>query len=141
MNAFALAQAVALHAVPLVHEACTNKDEMLASIEWGDDRIEPDWWLCNDRDDVEGRPFRHSNYLIPIVRLHPARPQDNERLCAECRGIFEDPELYWPFLARDNEAIRYRGWVDFVAEEVVFEKTQQVWLCAKLLGSSGSGCR
>ena len=135
MNPWMLAKAIALNVVFLVHEACMNKDDMLHAVE--DEELaattRPEWWLCNSEE--EGKPLCFSHHLIPIVRVHPMHSQDNDRLCVECRGIFEDPELYWPFLERED-AVPYNGWVDFVVEEVVVSKKnmqQQQWLCAKLL--------
>lgn len=132
MNTGTLAQAVALYVVPRVHEACMNKEDMLHAVEQGYN-TNPEWWLCNDEEqDDDLKPFANSTHLLPIVRLHPLHELDNDRLCVECRGIFEDPEMYWPFLVRE-EVVPYHGWVDFVAEEVVFKGERQVWLCAKLL--------
>lgn len=141
MNPFQLAQAVALQVAPLVHEACMNKDEMMSeSMDVEEDhcsrRKKPDWWLCSnqDDDDDDGKDMES---MIPIVRVHPMHAEDNERLCVECRGIFEDPELYWPFLDR-AETTPYNGWVDFVIVERRLhnkkqQQQQQLWLCAKLL--------
>jgi hypothetical protein len=92
----------------------------------------PDWWLCND----ESQPFCNSECLVPIVRLHPFHAEANEKLCMECRGIYEDPELFWPFLDSVCEIRPYRGWVDFVlrdVRQVAKHNEQEVWLCAKLL--------
>lgn len=136
-----LAMAVALYVAPRIHEACMNKDDMLSAFQQREAAGQqdeaaaavPSWWLCNDEEqDAGARPFASSTSLLPIVRLHPAHAEDNDRLCVECRGILEDPELYWPFLERE-QIIPYHGWVDFVAEEVVLKGERQVWLCAKLL--------
>lgn len=137
MNPWMLAKAVALNIVYLVHEACMNKDDMLHAVE--DEELaattRPEWWLCNRSEEeggCKGDVLCFSKHLIPIVQVHPMHSQDNDRLCMECRGIFEDPDLYWPFLERED-AVQYNGWVDFVLEEVVLKNVRQQWLCAKLL--------
>ena len=123
-----------------VHAACMNKEEMLRATEEEYSKAEPDWWLCNDDSNTSCEPLWNSKHLIPVVRLHPMHEDDNHRLCVECRGIFEDPEMYWPFMDRD-EIVPYNGWVDFVVQEVRMQQQQQMWwLCAKLLERKKEHC-
>lgn len=147
MQPFCLAQAVALYVVPLVHEACMNKSEMQVDTE--DGGASPEWWLCLDDDSDSGRApcsLASSDHLIPVSRVHPMHAEDNDKLCMECRGIYDDPEVFWPFLEREM-VLPYRGWVDFVVEETVVVKggsssnsERQWWLCAKLLAAKRKAC-
>ena len=98
MQPFCLAQAVALCVVPLVHEACMNKSEMLLAADSEDaSSSSPEWWLCLDDNDNDRAPcssLASSDHLIPVTRVHPMHAEDNDKLCVECRGIYEDPEVF-----------------------------------------------
>ena len=140
MNVGALAQAVALRAVPRVHESCMNKEEMLSAMENEDEEdeneIRPSWWPCNEDE----RVFTSSTDMVPIVRLHPLHEDDNHKLCLECNEtVFEDHEMYWSSVLERCEVLPYRGWVEFVVRQQAFEgddkKQQATWLCLKLLDS------